>query len=62
MRLNQATVTFLMTKKLKSFLKWKQKKMSKHFVNFFEEKRNERIKTLIGENQNIEIEKEFFYK
>ena len=25
MRLNQATVTLLMTKKLKSFLKWKQK-------------------------------------
>ena len=35
------------------------KDISKSLVNFFQEKRNERIKTL-GDNQNIEIEKRIF--
>ena len=35
------------------------KDISKNIVNFFKEKRNERIKTL-GDNQNIEIEKRIF--
>ena len=35
------------------------KDISKSLINFFQEKRNERIKTL-GDNQNIEIEKRIF--
>jgi len=35
------------------------KDVIKKLVNFFQEKRNERIKTL-GDNQNIEIEKRIF--
>ncbi|MDC3021466.1 preprotein translocase subunit SecA [Pelagibacteraceae bacterium] len=46
-------------KKIKEFSKMETKDVSKSLVNFFQEKRNERIKTL-GDNQNIEIEKRIF--
>ena len=46
-------------KKIEEFSKMETKDISKSLVNFFQEKRNERIKTL-GDNQNIEIEKRIF--
>ena len=46
-------------KKIEEFSKMETKDISKNLVNFFKEKRNERIKTL-GDNQNIEIEKRIF--
>ena len=46
-------------KKIEEFSKMETKDISKNIVNFFKEKRNERIKTL-GDNQNIEIEKRIF--
>ena len=46
-------------KKIEEFSKMETKDISKNIVNFFQEKRNERIKTL-GDNQNIEIEKRIF--
>ena len=46
-------------KKIEEFSKMETKDISKNLVNFFQEKRNERIKTL-GDNQNIEIEKRIF--
>ena len=46
-------------KKIQEFSKMETKDISKSLVNFFQEKRNERIKTL-GDNQNIEIEKRIF--
>ncbi len=46
-------------KKIQEFSKMETKDVSKSLVNFFKEKRNERIKTL-GDNQNIEIEKRIF--
>ena len=46
-------------KKIEEFSKMETKDISKSLVNFFQEKRNERIKTL-GDDQNIEIEKRIF--
>ena len=46
-------------KKIQEFSKMETKDISKSLVNFFQEKRNERIKTL-GDNQNTEIEKRIF--
>ena len=46
-------------KKIEEFSKMETKDISKSLINFFQEKRNERIKTL-GDNQNIEIEKRIF--
>jgi len=45
--------------KIEEFSKMETKDISKSLINFFQEKRNERIKTL-GDNQNIEIEKRIF--
>ena len=45
--------------KIEEFSKMETKDISKSIINFFQEKRNERIKTL-GDNQNIEIEKRIF--
>ena len=46
-------------KKIEEFSKMETKDISKNIIDFFQEKRNERIKTL-GENQNIEVEKRIF--
>ena len=46
-------------KKIEEFSKMETKDISKNLIDFFQEKRNERIKTL-GENQNIEVEKRIF--
>ena len=46
-------------KKIEEFSKMETKDISKSLVNFFQEKRNERIKTL-GDDQNIESEKRIF--
>ena len=46
-------------KNIEKFSKMKKKEISKHFLDFFQKKRNERIKVL-GENQNNEIEKRVF--
>ena len=46
-------------KNIEKFSKMKTKEISKHFLDFFQKKRNERIKVL-GENQNNEIEKRVF--
>ena len=45
--------------KIEEFSKMETKDISKSLINFFQEKRNERIKTL-GDDQNIEIEKRIF--
>ncbi len=44
---------------IEKFSKMKTKEISKHFIDFFQEKREERIKVL-GDNQNNEIEKRVF--
>ncbi len=44
---------------IEKFSKMKTKEISKHFIDFFQDKRKERIKVL-GENQNNEIEKRVF--